>query len=58
MFNRLDIIEHLSNFFRSILILTPGDLIPAIYLSVNRVCSEYLCAVVTRVTRLRQLMKE
>lgn len=34
---RLDIIEHLSNLYRSIIELTPEDLILAVYLSTNRV---------------------
>lgn len=39
--SRLKIVELLRDFFRQVLWLTPGDLLPAIYLSINRLAPEY-----------------
>ncbi|EGG20126.1 DNA ligase I [Cavenderia fasciculata] len=38
---RLLIIEHLTNLFRSIMALTPGDLINTIYMSINKIGPSY-----------------
>jgi DNA ligase-1 len=34
---RITITQYLTNLFRSIIALTPNDLLPAIYLSINKV---------------------
>eukprot|EP01105_Mastigella_eilhardi_P013329 TRINITY_DN3032_c0_g1_i1.p1 TRINITY_DN3032_c0_g1~~TRINITY_DN3032_c0_g1_i1.p1 ORF type:complete len:883 (-),score=260.58 TRINITY_DN3032_c0_g1_i1:76-2724(-) len=34
-------VEHLANFFRSVVFLTPQDLVPAIYLSIGRLGPDY-----------------
>lgn len=39
--SRLKIVELLRDFFRQVLWLTPADLLPAIYLSINRLAPEY-----------------
>lgn len=38
---RLKMIEILSNYFRSVLILTPDDLLPSIYLCLNELGPAY-----------------
>lgn len=38
---RLKIIEYLSNFYRSVIALTPEDLIPCVYLSLNQLAPAY-----------------
>ncbi len=38
---RLEIIRILSNFFRSVLSLSPNDLVHCVYLCVNKVAPEY-----------------
>ncbi|XP_018325422.1 DNA ligase 1 isoform X2 [Agrilus planipennis] len=38
---RLKIIEILSNFFRSIIVLSPEDLLPSLYLCLNRIAPAY-----------------
>lgn len=38
---RLKIIELLSNYFRSVLVLTPDDLLPSIYLCLNKLAPAY-----------------
>eukprot|EP01114_Cavostelium_apophysatum_P019156 TRINITY_DN6091_c0_g1_i1.p1 TRINITY_DN6091_c0_g1~~TRINITY_DN6091_c0_g1_i1.p1 ORF type:complete len:829 (-),score=268.02 TRINITY_DN6091_c0_g1_i1:32-2518(-) len=38
---RLKIIEMLTNLFRSIIALTPEDLLPCVYLSINRLAPEF-----------------
>ncbi|XP_075220977.1 DNA ligase 1 isoform X2 [Lycorma delicatula] len=38
---RLKIIEILSNYFRSVIILSPKDLIPSVYLCLNKVAPDY-----------------
>lgn len=35
--SRLKIVEYLTEFFRSVIVLTPQDLLPSLYLCVNRV---------------------
>ncbi|XP_066250298.1 DNA ligase 1 isoform X2 [Euwallacea similis] len=38
---RLKMIEILSNFFRSVIVLTPEDLLPSIYLCLNKIAPAY-----------------
>lgn len=38
---RLKIIEILSNYFRSVIVLTPEDLLPSIYLCLNKLGPAY-----------------
>ncbi|XP_030759743.1 DNA ligase 1 isoform X2 [Sitophilus oryzae] len=38
---RLKMIEILSNFFRSVIVLTPDDLLPSIYLCLNKIAPAY-----------------
>ncbi|XP_017775853.1 PREDICTED: DNA ligase 1 isoform X2 [Nicrophorus vespilloides] len=38
---RLKMIEILSNFFRSVLVLTPDDLLPSVYLCLNKLAPAY-----------------
>lgn len=38
---RLKIIEMLANYFRSVIVLSPDDLLPSVYLCVNRIAPEY-----------------
>ncbi|XP_019766212.2 DNA ligase 1 isoform X1 [Dendroctonus ponderosae] len=38
---RLKMIEILSNFFRSVLVLTPEDLLPSVYLCLNKIAPAY-----------------
>lgn len=40
---RLKITEYLTNLFRSIITLSPQDLLPTVYLSINRVRQNYQC---------------
>ena len=37
----LKIIEILSNFFRSVIVLSPDDLLPSIYLCLNKLAPAY-----------------
>lgn len=39
--SRLKIIEILSNYFRSVIVLSPQDLLPSIYLCLNKVAPDY-----------------
>mmetsp|Transcript_3269 Transcript_3269/g.4502 ORF Transcript_3269/g.4502 Transcript_3269/m.4502 type:complete len:806 (+) Transcript_3269:52-2469(+) len=39
--SRLKIIELLTNLFRSVIALTPQDLLPTIYLTINKIAPEY-----------------
>uniref|UniRef100_A0A2S2NAI6 DNA ligase n=2 Tax=Schizaphis graminum TaxID=13262 RepID=A0A2S2NAI6_SCHGA len=39
---RLKIIEILSNYFRSIIVVSPKDLLPSVYLCLNKVCPDYI----------------
>lgn len=38
---RLKIIEILSNYFRSVIVLTPEDLLPSVYLCLNKLAPAY-----------------
>lgn len=38
---RLKIIEILSNYFRSVIVLSPADLLPSIYLCLNQLAPAY-----------------
>ena len=38
---RLKIIEILSNYFRSVIVLSPDDLLPSIYLCLNQLAPAY-----------------
>lgn len=38
---RLKIIEILSNFFRSVIILSPNELLPCVYLCLNKLAPAY-----------------
>ncbi|XP_050429038.1 DNA ligase 1 [Adelges cooleyi] len=38
---RLKIIEILSNYFRSVIVLSPNDLLPSVYLCLNKVAPDY-----------------
>lgn len=38
---RLKIIEILSNYFRSVIVLTPEDLLPSVYLCLNKIAPAY-----------------
>lgn len=38
---RLKIIEILSNYFRSVIVLTPEDLVPSVYLCLNKLAPAY-----------------
>ena len=38
---RLRIVELLSNFFRSVIVLTPGDLLQCVYLCLNKLAPAY-----------------
>lgn len=38
---RLKMIEMLANFFRSVILLSPNDLIPCVYLSLNQLAPAY-----------------
>ncbi|KAL1517085.1 hypothetical protein ABEB36_000894 [Hypothenemus hampei] len=38
---RLKMIEILSNFFRSVIVLTPDDLLPSVYLCLNKIAPAY-----------------
>jgi DNA ligase-1 len=38
---RLKTIEILANYFRSVMVLTPSDLIPSVYMCLNRLAPEY-----------------
>lgn len=38
---RLKIIEILSNYFRSVIVLNPSDLLPSVYLCLNKVAPDY-----------------
>ncbi|KAL5234406.1 hypothetical protein ACI65C_001816 [Semiaphis heraclei] len=39
---RLKIIEILSNYFRSVIAINPKDLLPSVYLCLNKVCPDYI----------------
>lgn len=39
--SRLKIVEILSNFFRSVIVLSPDDLLPSIYLCLNKLAPAY-----------------
>lgn len=39
---RLKIIEILSNYFRSVIVLSPKDLLPSVYLCLNKVAPDYV----------------
>lgn len=39
---RLRIIEILSNYFRSVIVLSPNDLLPSVYLCLNKVAPDYI----------------
>lgn len=39
---RLKIIEILSNYFRSVIVNNPKDLLPSVYLCLNKVCPDYI----------------
>ncbi|XP_026810362.1 DNA ligase 1 [Rhopalosiphum maidis] len=39
---RLKIIEILSNYFRSVIVVSPKDLLPSVYLCLNKVCPDYI----------------
>jgi len=39
---RLKIIEILSNYFRSVIVLSPKDLLPSVYLCLNKVVPDYI----------------
>ncbi|KAL4149160.1 hypothetical protein QTP88_003163 [Uroleucon formosanum] len=39
---RLKIIEILSNYFRSVIVISPEDLLPSVYLCLNKVCPDYI----------------
>jgi len=39
---RLKIIEILSNYFRSVIVLSPKDLVPSVYLCLNKVAPDYV----------------
>ena len=41
MYFRLKIVEILSNFFRSVLVLSPGDLEQCVYLCLNKLAPAY-----------------
>ena len=38
---RLKIVELLANYFRSVMVLTPEDLLPSVYLCLNRLAPAY-----------------
>lgn len=38
---RLKMIEILSNFFRSVMVLTPEDMLPSVYLCLNKIAPAY-----------------
>lgn len=39
---RLKMIEILANFFRSVIVLSPNDLLPSVYLCLNKVVPDYM----------------
>lgn len=39
---RLKMIEILSNYFRSVIVLSPKDLLPSVYLCLNKVVPDYI----------------
>ena len=39
--SRLKIVEYLSNFFRSVIVLSPGDLVQCVYLCLNKLAPAY-----------------